>query len=67
MNDFLFMVFACEEMKKEEFINALSQEPNPNDPCIQEEIANRVGLDFNLLSDWERQEIEREVANRWPG
>lgn len=65
MQDFLFMIFACEEQKKEDFIDALAQEPDPNDPMIQDEIAYRLGIDMNLWSKWEKEEIEREVAKRW--
>lgn len=65
MEDFLFMIYACEEQKKEDFINALASEPDPNDPMIQDEIAYQLGIDTNLWSKWEKEEIEREVANRW--
>ena len=34
MKDFLFMIYACEEQKKEEFIEALAQEEDPNDPEV---------------------------------
>lgn len=63
--DFLFMVFACEEQKKEEFIDALAQEDDPNDEYVQEAIADRIGLNLNLLSRSDIEYIENEVAKRW--
>lgn len=65
MFDLPFMMFVIEEDKKEQFIEALVREPDPNDPMIQDEIAYRLGIDTNLWSKWEKEEIEREVANRW--
>ena len=65
MKDFLFMIYACEEQKKEDFINALAQEEDPNDPVVQHEIANSIGLDIDLLSQWDINYIESEVAKRW--
>ena len=65
MFDLPFMMFVCEEQKKEDFINALAQEEDPNDPIVQESIAYQVGLDTNSLSRWEIEEIEREVSKRW--
>ena len=65
MKDFLFMIYACEEQKKEDFINALANEPDPNDPIVQEEIAYNLGIDFNLWSKWDWEYIMREVEKRW--
>lgn len=65
MKDFLFMVYACEEQKKEDFINALAQEEDPNDPMVQDAIAYRLGIDTNLWTKWDIEYIEREVAKRW--
>ena len=65
MFDLPFMMFVCEEQKKEDFIDALAEEDDPNDPIIQESIAYRLGLDMNSLSRWEIEEIEREVSKRW--
>lgn len=65
MKDFLFMVYACEEQKKEDFINALAQEEDPNDPMIQDAIAYRLGLDLSSLTSYDRDYIEREVSKRW--
>ena len=65
MKDFLFMIYACEEQKKEDFINALANEPDPNDPTVQEEIAYRLGIDTDLWTEWDKEYIGREVAKRW--
>lgn len=65
MQDFLFMIYACEEQKKEDFINALAREPDPNDEVVQHEIASSIGLDIDMLSQSEIDYIEREVAKRW--
>ena len=65
MKDFLFMIYACEEQKKEDFINALACEEDPNDPIIQEQIAYNLGIDFDMWSNWDWEYIEREVAKRW--
>ena len=67
MQDFLFMVYACEEQKKEDFINALANEPDPNDPIIQESIAYELGIDFDTWSKWDWEYIQREVEKRWIG
>ena len=65
MKDFLFMIFACEEQKKEDFINALAREPDPNDAAVQEAIAYRLGIDMDTWSQLDREYIGREVAKRW--
>lgn len=65
MKDFLFMVYACEEQKKEDFINALANEPDPNDPIVQEQIAYNLGIDFGTWSKWDWEYIQREVEKRW--
>ena len=65
MQDFLFMIYACEEQKKEDFINALANEPDPNDPIVQESIAYELGIDFDLWSKWDWEYIQREVEKRW--
>lgn len=67
MFDLPFMMFICEEDKKEQFIEALAQEPDPNDPMVQDEIAYRLGIDTTLWTRWEIEEIEREVSRRWRG
>lgn len=67
MQDFLFMIYACEEQKKEDFINALANEPDPNDPIIQESIAYELGIDFDIWSKWDWEYIQREVEKRWIG
>lgn len=67
MEDFLFMIYACEEQKKEDFINALANEPDPNDPMVQEQIAYNLGIDFDLWSKWDWDYIQREVEKRWIG
>ena len=67
MQDFLFIVYACEEQKKEDFINALANEPDPNDPIIQESIAYELGIDFDTWSKWDWEYIQREVEKRWIG
>lgn len=67
MEDFLFMIYACEEQKKEDFINALANEPDPNDPIIQESIAYELGIDFDLWNKWDWEYIQREVEKRWIG
>lgn len=67
MEDFLFMVFACEEQKKEDFINALANEPDPNDPMVQDAIAYQLGIDTNLWTKWDIEYIQREVEKRWRG
>ena len=59
------MIYACEEQKKEDFIDALAQEDDPNDECVQEAIADRIGLNLNLLSRSDITYIENEVAKRW--
>ena len=65
MEDFLFMVYACEEQKKEDFINALASEPDPNDPIVQEQIAYNLGIDFDTWSKWDWEYIQSEVEKRW--
>ena len=65
MKDFLFMIYACEEQKKEDFINALANEPDPNDPIVQESIAYELGIDFDTWSKWDWDYIQREVEKRW--
>ena len=65
MKDFLFMIYACEEQKKEDFINALAQEEDPNDPMVQDAIAYRLGINTDLWTKWDLEYIEREVAKRW--
>ena len=65
MQDFLFMIYACEEQKKEDFINALANEPDPNDPIVQEQIAYDLGIDFDLLGKWDWEYIQSEVAKKW--
>lgn len=65
MEDFLFMIYACEEQKKEDFINALASEPDPNDPIVQEQIAYNLGIDFDLWSKWDWDYIQSEVEKRW--
>lgn len=65
MKDFLFMIYACEEQKKEEFIEALAQEEDPNDPEVQREIAYRLGIDTDLWTASDIAYIEREVEKRW--
>ena len=65
MKNFLFMIHACEEQKKEDFINALANEPDPNDPEVQEAIASSIGLDLDSLSQYELDYIGKEVAARW--
>ena len=65
MKDFLFMIYACEEQKKEDFINALASESDPNDPIVQEQIAYDLGIDFDLWSKWDWDYIQSEVEKRW--
>lgn len=65
MNEFLQMVHFFETQKIENFIEALSKEPDPNDPMVQDEIAYRLGLDLGTLSKWDKEIIGREVAKRW--
>ena len=65
MKDFLFMVYACEEQKKEDFIEALAQEEDPDDPIIQATIAANLGIDMGTWTSWDWNYIESEVAKRW--
>ena len=65
MEDFLFMIYACEEQKKEDFIDALAQEEDPNDPVVQAAIASRLGVDMGTWSTYDFEYVEREVAKRW--
>lgn len=65
MKDFLFMIYACEEQKKEDFINALAQEEDPNDPMVQDAIAYRLGINTDLWTKWDIEYIGKEVAKRW--
>ena len=60
--------FACYAMHKdaiEAFIYRLARADDPNDTDTQREIANEVGLDWQLLTPDEIEYIEKEVANRW--
>ena len=60
--------FACYAMHKdaiEAFIYRLARTPDPNDTDTQREIADEVGLDWQLLTPDEIEYIEKEVANRW--
>jgi hypothetical protein len=60
--------FACYAMHKqsiEDFIDELSKVSNPNDPNIQNCIADDCCLVFSLLTDDEKEYIEREVSRRW--
>ena len=63
MKDFLFMIYACEEQKKEDFIRALAQEYDPHDAYTQAAVADSIGLDLDLLtsSDWDYifQEVDK--------
>lgn len=65
MKDFLFMIYACEEQKKEDFINALAQSADPNDPMVQYEIASNLGIDMGTWSKWDKEYIGNEVSKRW--
>ena len=64
MKDFLFMIYACEEQKKEDFIEALAQEYDPYDTYTQAAVATGLGIDMGLWtsSDWDY--IFREVDRR---
>lgn len=56
--------FACYAMHKsaiEAFIYRLRRVPEPNDTDTQREIADEVGLDWQLLTLDEIEYIEREV------
>lgn len=66
-NDFVFMMYVCEEQKKEDFIDALAQSADPNNLIIQHAIAERIGLDLNTLSQGDIEYIESEVSKRWSG
>jgi len=60
--------FACYAIHKdaiEAFIYRLVRTPDPNDTDIQSEIADEVGLNWQLLTPDEIEYIEKEVANRW--
>ena len=64
MKDFLFMIYACEEQKKEDFIDALSQEDDPDDEYTREAVAARLGIDTNLWTDGDWSYINQEVWKR---
>ena len=64
MKDFLFMVYACEEMKKEQFIEALAQEENPYDPYTQAAVATSLGIDMGLWSNSDWNYIYKEVERQ---
>ena len=66
-DDFVFMMYVCEEQKKEDFIDALAQSADPNNLTIQHAIAERIGLDLNTLSRGDIEYIESEVSKRWSG
>lgn len=60
--------FACYAIHKdaiEAFIYRLAQVDNPNDTDTQRELADEVGLNWQLLTPDEIEYIEKEVANRW--
>lgn len=65
MDDFCFMMFVCEEQKKEDFIDALAQCQDPNNVLLQHQIADRIGLDLESLSQYDIEYIESEVSKRW--
>ena len=57
--------FACYAMHKdsiEAFIRRLAQADDPNDTDTQREIADEVGLDWQLLTSDEIKYIERRVS-----
>jgi hypothetical protein len=59
--------FACYAMHKdaiEAFIYRLARAADPNDTDTQRELADEVGLDWQLLTPDEIEYIEKEVANR---
>ena len=60
--------FACYAMHKdaiEAFIYRLACEADPNDTDTQREIADEVGLNWQLLTPDEIEYIEKEVSRRW--
>ena len=67
MKDFLFMIYACEEQKKEDFINALANEPDPTDPMAQDAIAYELGIDFDTWTKWDWEYVQKEIEKRWRG
>jgi hypothetical protein len=57
--------FACYAMHKdaiEAFIYRLARAPEPNDTDTQREIADEVGLDWQMLTPDEIEYIERRVS-----
>lgn len=60
--------FACYAMHKdaiEAFIYRLARETDPNDTDTQREIADEVGLNWQLLTPDEIEYIEKEVSRKW--
>lgn len=64
-NDPGFACYAIHKDSIEAFIQRLALADNPNDTDTQREIADEVGLDWQLLTSDEIEYIEKEVANRW--
>ena len=60
--------FACYAMHKdaiEAFIYRLAREADPNNTDTQREIADEVGLNWQLLTPDEIEYIEKEVSRKW--
>lgn len=60
--------FACYAMHKdaiEAFIYHLARKADPNDTDTQREIADEVGLNWQLLTPDEIEYIEKEVSRKW--
>jgi len=60
--------FACYAIHKdaiEAFIYRLARASEPNDTDTQREIADEVGLNWQMLTPDEIEYIEREVSRRW--
>lgn len=60
-----YNAFAYHQQKIEDFINALSDERDPNDYWTQRHVARNVGVQIDDFSDDDIEYIEREVAKRW--
>ena len=53
------------QQKIEDFIDELADADDPNDEATQYAVARATDLDFNKLTAYDIDYIEKEVAKRW--
>jgi hypothetical protein len=63
-DDVAFLAYVAHAESIEDFINALAQEEDPNDPYTQRRLAYECNLDINILTASEIEYIQKEVSER---